>query len=141
MQDVKENAGATRSAKHAVAGATQHRTAGPYSPVLEVDADRLVVISGQVAVADDGSVVGTTLAEQAEATLANCRRQLASAGCSFADVFKVNVYITDLADWPAFNAIYAPLMPAPQPVRTVVQAMLLPGFLVEVEMWAAKARG
>jgi 2-iminobutanoate/2-iminopropanoate deaminase len=127
-----------RRVKHVVPGAVQHSTAGPYSPVLEVDAARLVVISGQVAVAMDGSLLGTTIAEQAEATLENCRRQLATAGCSFDDVFKVNVYMTDLAEWARFNEIYARLMPAPHPVRTVVQAMLLPGYRVEVEMWAAK---
>lgn len=135
MQDDERS---RRRVKHAVPGAVQHRTAGPYSPVLEIDARRLVVISGQVAVAEDGSLVGSGVAEQTEATLENCRRQLATAGCSFDDVFKVNVYMTDLAEWAAFNAIYSGLMPAPQPVRTVVQAMLLPGYLVEVEMWAAK---
>ena len=38
--------------------ATQHKTAGPYSPVIEVDASKLVIISGQVAVNLDGDVVG-----------------------------------------------------------------------------------
>ncbi|WP_156911990.1 hypothetical protein [Kaistia adipata] len=47
-------------------GATQHRTAGPYSSVLDIDAGRLVVISGQVAVAPDGRGVGSTVAEQSE---------------------------------------------------------------------------
>ena len=119
-------------------GATQHRTAGPYSPVLEVKADRLVVLSGQVAVDLQGQVVGTTIEEQAEAALANCRNQLASAGCTFADVFKVNVYLTDLSEWAPFNAIYEKAMPPPRPVRTAVQAILLSGFRVEIEMWAVK---
>ena len=76
--------------------------------------------------------------EQAEATLENCRRQLASAGCDFSDVFKVNVYLADVAEWARFNAVYAKTMPAPQPVRTAVQAVLLEGFRVEIEMWAVK---
>ncbi|MDQ6434270.1 RidA family protein [Mesorhizobium sp. LHD-90] len=121
-------------------GAHQHATAGPYSPVLEVDAARLVVISGQVAVDMDGAVLGETIEEQARATLGNCARQLASAGCSFADVFKVNIYLTDLADWTRFNAVYDGMMPEPLPVRTAVQAVLLPGFLVEIEMWAVKSK-
>jgi len=125
-------------AKRLPDGASQHVTAGPYSPVLEVNARQLVVVSGQVAVAPDGSVVGTTVAEQTEATLDNCRRQLATAGCSFADVFKVNVYLADLGEWAAFNAVYEKLFPPPLPVRTTVQAVLLPGFQVEIEMWAAK---
>ena len=126
------------SRKRVPAGAVQHRTAGPYSPVLEVAADRLVVLSGQVAVDLDGKLVGETIEEQAVAALDNCRRQLATAGCSFADVFKVNVYLADVAEWSRFNAVYEAHMPAPQPVRTGVQAVLLSGFRVEIEMWAVK---
>lgn len=121
-------------------GARQHATAGPYSPVLEVDATRLVVISGQVAVDMDGGVVGGTIEEQTRATLENCAAQLASADCTLGDVFKVNIYLTDLAQWARFNAVYEEMMTEPLPVRTAVQAVLLPGFLVEVEMWAVKSK-
>lgn len=119
--------------------ARQHVTAGPYSPVLEVDATRLVVISGQVAIDMDGTVVGDAIEEQTAATLQNCANQLASAGCTLGDVFKVNIYLTDLGEWSRFNAVYEAMMPEPLPVRTAVQAVLLPGFLVEIEMWAVKA--
>src|SRR5438105_554412 len=94
-------------------GAVQHATAGPYSPVLEVNAERLVVLSGQVAVDLDGRVVGATIEEQTRATLANCNRQLAAAGAGFGDVFKVNVYLVDLSEWTRFNAVYEEIMPAP----------------------------
>lgn len=121
-------------------GARQHATAGPYSPVLEVDATRLVVISGQVAIDMDGQVVGSTIEEQTRATLQNCAAQLASADCTLGDVFKVNIYLTDLAQWARFNAVYEEMMAEPLPVRTAVQAVLLPGFLVEIEMWAVKSK-
>jgi len=121
-------------------GARQHATAGPYSPVLEVDARRLVVISGQVAVDMSGDVIGSTIEEQTRATLENCAAQLATAGCTLGDVFKVNIYLTDLADWTRFNAVYEKMMVEPLPVRTAVQAILLPGFLVEIEMWAVKSK-
>ncbi|RYE83877.1 MAG: RidA family protein [Hyphomicrobiales bacterium] len=121
--------------------ARQHMTAGPYSPVLEVDARHLVVLSGQVAVDLEGEVIGTTITEQTIATLRNCASHLATAGCSLADVFKVNIYLTDLVDWAQFNTVYEELMPEPLPVRTAVQAILLPGYLVEIEMWAVKAKG
>lgn len=124
--------------KRVPAGAVQHSTAGPYSPVLEIKAERLVVLSGQVAVDLDGNVVGATMEEQAKAALANCARQLATAGCGFGDVFKVNVYLADLSEWSLFNAIYETCMPPPRPVRTAVQAVLLEGFRVEIEMWAVK---
>ena len=126
--------------KRVPAGARQHVTAGPYSPVLEVDAARLVVLSGQVAIDLDGNVVGSSIEEQAEAALENCRRQLASAGCQLADVFKVNIYLTDLGQWARFNAVYEEIMVEPLPVRTAVQAVLLPGFMVEIEMWAVKSK-
>ncbi len=126
------------SAKRVPVRASQHATAGPYSPVLEVDGHRLVVISGQAAIGDDGSVLGETIDDQARLTLENCRRQLAQAGATLADVFKVNVYLRELADWARFNAIYTDVMPKPLPVRTAVGTQLLTSFRVEIEMWAAK---
>ncbi len=127
-----------RHGKFVPASAVQHRTAGPYSPVVEVDARRLVVISGQVAVGADGEVIGQTIEEQTRSTLENCRRQLATVGADLGDVFKVNVYLRDLGDWARFNAVYEELLPRPLPVRTAVEAGLLSGFKVEIEMWAVK---
>jgi len=124
--------------KRVPTGAGQHSTAGPYSPVLQVKADEIVVISGQVALDVDGKVVGDTIEEQTAVTLENCAKQLASGGCTLADVFKANVYLTDLDNWGCFNTVYAKMIPAPRPVRTAVQTPLLPGLLVEVEMWATK---
>ena len=137
----KEAMDAGHPLKRVPSGAVQHTTAGPYSPVLEIAAERLVVLSGQVAVDLDGNVVGATMEEQAEAALGNCARQLEAAGCGFADVFKVNVYLTDLSEWSIFNAVYERHMPAPRPVRTAIQAVLLDGFRVEIEMWAVKPNG
>lgn len=118
--------------------AKQHVTAGPYSPVLSVRAEELVVISGQCAIDMAGNIVGDSFEEQARYTLDNCARQLANAGCSFSDVFKANVYLPDLDDWARFNEIYVGYMHRPYPARTAIQAGLLPGLLVEIEMWAAK---
>jgi 2-iminobutanoate/2-iminopropanoate deaminase len=100
-----------------------------------------VVISGQVAVDLDGRPVGETIEEQTRATLDNCAAQLATAGSTFADVFKVNVYLADLADWARFNAVYERVLPEPRPVRTAVQAVLLSPYLVEIEMWAVQPEG
>ena len=126
------------SCKKVPEGAEQHKTAGPYSPVLEVEVTKLVVISGQAPIDMDGNVVGKTIEEQTEYTLEKCKKLLKKAGCTFADVFKVNVYLTDLDNWPRFNKVYAQHLPIPLPVRTAIQAGLLYTFLVEVEMWAAK---
>ena len=119
-------------------GASQHVTAGPYSPVLEITCNKVVVISGQTSTAMDGRVLGETVEEQTRLVLENCKNQLAAAGCTLEQVFKVNVYMKDLGEWGAFNAIYQEIMPEPRPVRTAVQTGLLPGILVEIEMWAAK---
>ncbi|TPG20087.1 RidA family protein [Sphingomonas koreensis] len=122
-----------------VAATAQHRTAGPYTPVVETrPGARILVISGQAPVDADGMVIGTTIEEQARVTLANCRTQLEAAGASLADVFKATVYLTDLGNWATFNGIYRDVMREPYPARTAVQAGLLPGFLVEIEMWATR---
>lgn len=121
------------------AGASQHVTPGPYSPVLEVEAARLVVISGQVALDAEGEIVGTSIEEQTRVTLENCRRLLTMAGCTLADVFKVNAYMVDLDDWDRFNAVYIEMIPEPRPARTTVGARLLPRLLIEIEMWAVKS--
>jgi len=126
--------------KRLPAGASQHVTAGPYSPVLEVDAGRLVVISGQAAIDKSGEVIGDTIEEQTRFTLQNCQAQLGAAGCTLADVFKVVVYMPDLGEWDRMNAVYREMMPEPRPVRTAVGARLLMSLKVEIEMWAVKGR-
>ena len=57
----------------------------------------------------------------------------------FGDVFKVNVYLKDLEDWPRFNEVYKQYFPQPLPVRTAVGSGLLLTLLVEIEMWATKS--
>jgi len=124
--------------KQPPASVVQHATAGPFSPVLTVRTNRFVVISGQAAVAADGSVIGHTIEDQTRAALDNCTKQLAAAGSSLRDVFKVNAYLADLGMWEAFNAVYQDVIPAPLPVRTTVGVRLLGELLVEIEMWAVK---
>lgn len=119
--------------------ASQHKTAGPYSPVLEINARKMVVISGQAALDMEGNLVGDTIEQQSVATLENCLAQLRQAGCDLNDVFKVNVYLTDLKNWPRFNEVYRNYFNKPLPVRTAVGTDLIEGLLVEIEMWAAQS--
>ncbi|MCC6265445.1 MAG: RidA family protein [Bryobacterales bacterium] len=116
---------------------SQHKTAGPYSPVLIVNAGTLVAISGQGPLDAEGRIVGATIEEQTRLTLENCRRQLNAAGADFADVFKVTVYLKDMAEWDRFNTVYREHFREPFPARTAIQAVLWGGILVEVEMLAA----
>lgn len=118
--------------------ASQHVTAGPYSPVLKINPGQIVVISGQAALNQAGETIGNTIEEQAKVTLENCRTQLESAGSSLDEVFKVNAYLKDLSDWPRFNEVYKNYFTKPLPVRAVVETGLLYDFLVEIEMWAVR---
>ena len=118
--------------------ASQHVTAGPYSPVLKINPGQLVVISGQAALNQAGETIGDTIEEQTKVTLENCRNQLESAGSSLDEVFKVNVYLKDISHWPRFNDIYKDYFTKPMPVRAVVQTGLLYDFLVEIELWAIR---
>jgi enamine deaminase RidA (YjgF/YER057c/UK114 family) len=64
----------------------------------------------------------------------------AVADCDFNDVFKVSVFLANFDDWSRFNDMYVTLMLDPKPVRTTIGCVLYPGFLVEIEMWAAKPK-
>jgi reactive intermediate/imine deaminase len=123
------------------AEASQHTGAGPYSPVLRVSAGTLVAISGQGPIDPEGRIIGVTLQEQARHTLDNCHRVLAEAGATLHDVFKVTVYLADISEWDAFNQIYKQYFSPPHPVRTTVQAVLIGGIRVEIDMLAALQTG
>ena len=118
--------------------ASQHVTAGPYSPVLMLNPGQLVVISGQAALNQDGDTVGNTIEEQTRVTLENCKKQLESAGSSLNEVFKVTVYLKNLDHWSRFNDVYIEYFTKPLPVRTAIQTGLLNNFLVEIELWAIR---
>ena len=54
-------------------------------------------------------------------------------------MIKVNAYITDMANFAGFNAVYSEYFTEPYPVRTTVQAGLAPGLLIEIEGTARKS--
>lgn len=107
----------------------------PYSPVI-VSGD-LVFTAGQVPFDENGDLVSEDFAEQAHQTFRNVGRCLESAGCTFADVLKVNCYLADFADFATFNDVYREYFTEPYPVRTTVGAQLV-GFKVEVDVIARK---
>ena len=95
----------------------------PISPVIH--SDGLVFTAGQVAEAADFEA-------EAEAVLRNVGVCLAAAGCSYADVLNVSVYLRDLADFGAFNQIYRKYFEEPFPARTTIRADLVANYRVEV---------
>ena len=109
---------------------------GPFSP--GVRAGELIFLSGQVALsAQTGRLIEGDVAAQTEQVLQNLRTLLAAAGKSFADVARVNVYLTDMKDFARMNAVYARHFEAPYPARTTVAVAALPlGAAVEIDLIA-----
>lgn len=116
------------------------RVAGQAEPISHftdaVRAGELVFVSGVVAVDADGRLVGgDDVVAQARAVFENMRAVLAAAGCSFADVVKVTVFLTDVADRPAINPVRQEVFGRTRPASTLVEvsALAVPGAKVEVE--------
>lgn len=107
--------------------------AAPYSHA--VAAGNLLFVSGQVAIAPDGSgPVKGTFEEEARQTLSNLKAVLEDAGSSLGHVVKVNVYLADIGNFGALNAIYQEYFPSDYPARTCIQAGRLPlDMQIEVE--------
>lgn len=110
--------------------------ANPKSPFSEaVRAGNFLIVSGQIGVRP-----GQTEPFEAEAKHAmdGVAAVLSRHGASMDDVVKCSVLLTDMAQWPAFNAVYAGYFkPGHLPARTVSGASALAvGARVEVECWA-----
>ena len=112
-------------------------TGFPFSPVLTVEGKEIVVTSGVCCDDYDGKVPDS-MEEQARNTLLACENFLKEAGCSLSQVFNVEVFLKDMDQWGDFNAVYKEIMPDPKPCRRALQVGLMPGYLVEVVMWAVK---
>jgi 2-iminobutanoate/2-iminopropanoate deaminase len=69
--------------------------------------------------------------------LANLEAVLAAAGCTFADVVKATIYVTDLGHFPLLNTLYGEALGDHRPARSTVQVAALPkGALVEIDLVA-----
>ena len=114
---------------------TEHAPAavGPYSQ--GVTADGWVFTSGQVALDPrTGTLVGDNAAAQAEQALRNIKSILLAAGSSLESVIRATVYLTDMDDFSAFNAVYSRYFPDSFPARACVEVSRLPlGALVEID--------
>ncbi len=109
---------------------------GPYAQAVAVAG--WLYTSGQIGLDPaSGELVAGGFEAQARQVLANLREVLAAAGCGFSDVVKATVYLTDLAEFPKLNALYAAAMETHRPARSTVQAAALPkGALVEIDLVA-----
>ena len=109
---------------------------GPYSQGIIVNG--IAFFSGQIPLSPvTGEVVGTTIQEQTEQVMANIKALLESQGAKFADVVKTTCFLADIADFAAFNEVYAKYFTG-KPARSCVAVKDLPkGVLCEVECIAA----
>ena len=108
----------------------------PYSPVV-VSGD-LVYTAGQVANDASGKVVSDDVEAQTRQALENVRACLAAAGCGLEDVIKVNAFLTDLANFDVYNAVYREYFSEPFPARTTVGAALAHRLRGEIEVVARR---
>ena len=86
-------------------------------------------------------MVGSDITEQAEQVMKNVGALLESQGASFTDVVKTTCFLADMADFAAFNEVYAKYFTG-NPARSCVAVKALPkGVLCEVETIAAVKEG
>ncbi|MEV7211057.1 MULTISPECIES: RidA family protein [unclassified Streptomyces] len=104
---------------------------------------RFVAVSGQLALDEDGKVVGEgDPVAQARQVFENLRRCLVSAGATFDDVVKLTFFVTDMAHMAAIRTARAEHIPDDRlPAASAVQvgALVRPEFLMEIEAFAVVA--
>jgi 2-iminobutanoate/2-iminopropanoate deaminase len=95
-------------------------------------------VSGQLGLKPDtGELVGGGFTDQARQALENLRNIVEAAGCALTDVVAVDVYVTDIGQFAAFNSIYAEVFSVHKPARAVVEVNGLPkGANVEIKCTA-----
>ncbi len=108
----------------------------PYSQAIV--AGGLVFCAGQVPIDPaTGSLVEGGIAEQTNRCFDNVEAILAEAGSAPAQIVKTTVFMTDLGEFAAMNAVYAERMPSPYPARSTFEVSKLPaGARVEIEVVA-----
>ena len=105
---------------------------GPYSQAIA--AGDFVYLSGQLGVDPATGNLENGVEAQAERAIANMKAILAEAGLDISRVIKTTVFLKDMGDFAAVNAIYAKHFQQPYPARSCVQMAELPkGGLVEIE--------
>jgi len=109
---------------------------GPYSQAIR--SGDLLFTSGQIPLDPaTGSLVEGDISAQTRRVMANLGAVLAAAGADFADVVKTTIFLVDMADFGAVNAVYGQHFSAAPPARSTVAVARLPkDARVEIEMIA-----
>jgi len=112
---------------------------GPYSQAVSVG--ELLFCAGQIPLDPaSGALVAGDIGAQTTRVLENVAAVLRANGMTFADVVKSTVFMTDLNEFAAMNAVYAKFFKEPFPARSTVQVAALPkGASVEIEVVAMRS--
>ncbi len=123
--------------RDAIATTSAPAAIGPYSQAIAMDC--LVFCSGQLGLDPATGNLLEGVEAQAERSMQNLTAVLAEAGLTMEDVVKTTVFLADMADFAAVNAVYGRFMPDPPPARSTVAVAALPkGGLVEIEAIARR---
>jgi 2-iminobutanoate/2-iminopropanoate deaminase len=122
--------------RQAVSSATAPAAIGPYSQAIK--AGQLLFLSGQIPLDPaTGGLVPGGIEAQTRQVFTNIGEILKAAGATFDHVVSATVYVADMNDFAAVNAIYATYFSAPAPARATVQVARLPkDALVEIQVVA-----
>jgi reactive intermediate/imine deaminase len=107
-----------------------------YSHVVEVTSGRTLYVSGQIAVDPDGRVVGAGDFEaQTRQVFENLKAALAAAEATLADVVKITMFVTDIAQLPTLRAVRDAYFTGAPPASSLVEVsrLVLPELMVEIE--------
>lgn len=122
--------------------ATFHPAPGPMPFSTAVRAAGLLMLSGQIPFDAAGKPHSGSIEEQTHAVLQAIARTLQGLGSTLDQVVKTTVWLRDLADFAAFNAVYRSYFQEGRyPVRSLVQAELAFGVAVEIEVQALDLSG
>lgn len=108
---------------------------GPYSQAMI--ANGMVFTSGQIALTPSGEMVDGDVSAQCIQVVSNLKAVLEAAGSSFDKVIKTTIFLADMDDFTAVNAIYADAFGDHKPARSTVAVKTLPkNALVEIDATA-----
>jgi 2-iminobutanoate/2-iminopropanoate deaminase len=112
---------------------------GPYSQAVAIG--NLLFCAGQIPLEPStGNLIEGDITAQTTRVLDNVTAVLAGNSMSFADVVKATVFLADMNDFTAMNAVYAKYFKAPYPARSTIQVARLPkDARVEIEVIAARS--
>ena len=119
-------------ARSVIATADAPQAIGPYSQAITLD--NLVFCSGQIPLTPAGALAEGDITDQTRQVLTNLKALLAASGSSLDQVLKTTVFLVDMGDFAAMNAVYAEFFTSAPPARSTVQVSRLPRDVrVEIE--------